>query len=127
MPGAALRSARMGPAQRRPGGPAYELSHVSDHTEGPTAHTTMEVTSMGWDINTSEVKKLLQDPELRSDIAKAVIEDHDAMGNLAEDIADELEDTLEDDTELKGQIIEAAMASPDFKKKLMKELVDELS
>ena len=78
-------------------------------------------------IDTADVKKLLEDPTLVSDIAKAVVEDEGAMDDLADDIADELEDVLEDSAELKKQIVDAAMASPDFKKKIIKELVDDIS
>ena len=78
-------------------------------------------------VEASDVRRLLADPELRSDIAKAMAEDADALEDLAEDIADELEEELENDVELKKQIIDAAMASPTFKQKLMKELVDDLS
>ena len=78
-------------------------------------------------IDTADVKKLLEDPTLVSDIAKAVVEDEGAMDDLADDIADELEDVLEDSSELKKQIVEAAMASPNFKKKLIKELIDDIS
>ena len=78
-------------------------------------------------IDTADVKKLLEDPTLVSDIAKAVVEDEGAMDDLADDTADELEDVLEDSAELKKQIVDAAMASPDFKKKIIKELVDDIS
>ena len=81
---------------------------------------------MGLDINASDVRKLLDDPNLKADIANAVLEDPGAMDDLAEDIADELEDELEDDPELKKQIIETAMANPEFKKKVMRELIDDL-
>ena len=76
-------------------------------------------------VKASDVKRLLQDQEFRTEIVKAVVEDPKALDDLAEDIADELEDEIEDDTELKEEIIEAAMANPDFKKKVMKELADD--
>jgi hypothetical protein len=77
-------------------------------------------------VDTSDVRKLLQDPELRADIAKAAAEDAGVLDDLADDIADQLEDELESDAELKKQIIDAAMSNPDFKKKLIKELLDDL-
>ena len=77
-------------------------------------------------VDSTDVKRLLDDPEFKTDIAKAVAEDPDALEDLAEDIADELEDELEDDADLKKQIIDAAMASPDFKKMLIKELIDDI-
>ena len=63
---------------------------------------------------------------LKADIAKAIAEDPEALSDLAEDIADEMEDELEDDPEFRKQVIDAAMASPDFKQKLVKELVDDI-
>jgi hypothetical protein len=77
-------------------------------------------------VDATDVRRLLQDPEFKSDIAKAVAENPGALDDLAEDIADELEEELEGDAELKKMIIDAAMASPVFKQKLMKELIDDL-
>ena len=77
-------------------------------------------------VESADVRRLLQDPEFKADIAKAVAEDPGALEDLAEDIADELEDELEDDADLRKQIIDAAMASGDFKKMLIKELIDDL-
>ena len=77
-------------------------------------------------ITTSDVKSLLQDEEFKADIAKAIAEDPQALDDLAEAVADELGDELENDSALKAQIIEAAMANPNFKKKLVKELIDDL-
>ncbi|MCH8087136.1 MAG: hypothetical protein IIC81_04700 [Chloroflexi bacterium] len=75
----------------------------------------------------SDVKRLLQDQELITEIAKAVVEDPQAMDDLAEDIADKLSDELEDDSELRRRIVEAAVASPDFKAKIVRKLVAEMS
>ena len=77
-------------------------------------------------LDTADVQRLLADPNLRSDIAKAVAENPSVLDDLAEDVADDLGDALEDDSELKKQIIDAAMASPEFKKKVVKELLDDL-
>ena len=78
-------------------------------------------------IGEADVRKLLQDLELMGDIAKAVVEVPEAMDDLAEDIADELSDLMEDDPELRRKIVEAAIASPDFKKKIVSKLVEEIS
>ena len=75
----------------------------------------------------SDVKRLLQDQELITEIAKAVVEDPQAMDDLAEDIADKLSDELEDDSELRRRIVEAAVASSDFKAKIVRKLVAEMS
>ena len=77
-------------------------------------------------VDTSDIKNMLQDPELRADIAKAAAEDPGILDDLVDDIADELEDELENDAELKKQIIDAAMSNPKFKQKLIKELLDDL-
>ena len=77
-------------------------------------------------LDSSDVRRLLQDGDLKADIAKAVAEDPSALNDLAEDIADELEDELEDDPEFKKQLIDAAMANPEFKQKGVRELVDDL-
>ena len=77
-------------------------------------------------LDTADIKRLLANPDLKADIAKAVAQDPTALDDMAEDVADELSDELEDDAEFKKQIIDAAMASPEFKKKVMKELIDDL-
>ncbi len=82
---------------------------------------------MGFDIEESEVYKLLQDPNLAQEITEAVLADPGALNELAEDIADELSDVLEDDPEFKSQIIQAAMANDTFKKRLMIKLAKEVA
>ncbi len=82
---------------------------------------------MGFDIEESEVRKLLQDPNLVQEITEAMLTDPAALNELAEDIADELSDVLEDDPEFKSQIIQAAMANDTFKKRLMIKLAQEVA
>ncbi len=77
-------------------------------------------------IDTADVKRLLQDADLMSEIANALVDDPAAMEALADDIADELDDELEDDPEFKKRIIEAAMANPQFKKKLVSKLIADM-
>ncbi|MBA7626118.1 hypothetical protein ES703_33560 [subsurface metagenome] len=77
-------------------------------------------------IEKGDVRKLLQDPELVTEITNAIIEDPEAMDDLADDIADKLSDELEEDPELMRKVVEAAMASPEFKKRVIKELVEDL-
>ena len=75
----------------------------------------------------ADVGKLLHDSKLMTEIAKAMAEDPETLDSLADDIADKLEDALEDDPELRQKIVEAAIASPDLKKKVIRKLVDDLS
>lgn len=58
-------------------------------------------------IEKSDVRKLLQDPELSAEIAKAVVADPKTLDSLADDIADELSDELEDDPEMRRRIVDA--------------------
>ncbi len=77
-------------------------------------------------LEKGDVQKLLQDEELMTDIAKAVVEDPEAMDDLAEDIADKLSDLMGDDPALRSKIVQTAIANPEFKKKIVRKLVDEL-
>ena len=77
-------------------------------------------------IQDSDVRALLQDEGLVAEIAKAVVEDPATMESLADDIADELADELEDDPTLRKAIVDPAIASPEFKKKVVRKLVADL-
>ena len=77
-------------------------------------------------LQDGDVKTLLNDPALMSDIAKAAIEDPDTVDSLASEIADKLSDELEDDPMLRKQIVDAAMNSQEFKNKIVRKLVDDL-
>ena len=48
------------------------------------------------------------------------------MNSLADDIADKLQDALEDDPEMRKRIVEAAVANPAFKSRIVSKLVDDL-
>ena len=73
-----------------------------------------------------DVRKLMQDSKLMTEIAKAVVEDPETLDSVADDIAEKLSDELEDDPVWRQKIVQAAMASPDFKKKIIRKLVDDL-
>lgn len=75
----------------------------------------------------ADVRTLLQDQEFIDDVVAKVIADPKVLDELAEDIADELEDILEDDPTFKQKVIEAAMASPEFKQRVVTELIREMS
>ena len=74
----------------------------------------------------ADARKLLHESRLMTEIAKAVVEDPETLDSVADDIADKLSDELEDNPELRQKIVQAAMASPDFKKKIVRKLVDDL-
>lgn len=74
-----------------------------------------------------EVQKLLEDPTLVDDISKSVLENPAALKNLADDIADELSDVLEDDPDFRSKIIQAAMGNETFKSRLVQKLAEEIA
>ena len=75
----------------------------------------------------AEVRKLLEDPTLVDDISKSVLENPAALKNLADDIADELSDVLEDDPDFRSKIIQAAMGNEAFKSRLVRKLAEEVA
>lgn len=81
---------------------------------------------MGMDINTVDVLNLLQDEKLIDEVVKKIVDDPDVLDELAGNIADEISDYLQDDAAIKQKIINAALVNPDFKKRIVKELVDEI-
>ncbi|MFH1519488.1 MAG: hypothetical protein ABIE75_02835 [Candidatus Omnitrophota bacterium] len=81
---------------------------------------------MGLDITKAEVVKLLQDEKLVDEVVKKVVDDPEVLDELAEEVAEEMADYLEDDPAIRQKIINAALGSADFKKRVIKELVDEI-
>ena len=78
-------------------------------------------------ITNSDVRKLMEDKDLIAEVAKAIVADPEAMDDLADDIADEMGDELEDNPELRRQIVDGAVANPEFKKRVVAKLAEELS
>ena len=81
---------------------------------------------MGMDINKADITELLQDKKLVDEVVKKLVDDPEVLDELAEDIAEEIAEYLEDDPTVRAKIINAAMESPDFKKRIIKELVNEI-
>ncbi|CAN2040399.1 conserved hypothetical protein [Candidatus Magnetomoraceae bacterium gMMP-15] len=77
-------------------------------------------------ISTVDAVKLLQDEKLMDEVINQVVDDPVIMADLAEDMADELSDLIEDDPVFKQKLMTAAMATPNFKKMILKSLVKEL-
>ncbi len=81
---------------------------------------------MGMDINKADVLNLLQDEKLIDEVVKKIVDEPEVLDDLAEDIADEMSDCLEDDPAIKQKIINAALSNADFKERILKELVNEI-
>jgi len=81
---------------------------------------------MDIDITNADVSKLLQDGKLVDEVVKEILEDPEALDDLADKVAEEIADHLENDSVIKQKVIEAAIGNPDFRKRVVKELVDEI-
>ena len=77
-------------------------------------------------IQESDVGRLLQDEALMDQVVTGLVEDTQTMDTLADDIADKVQDAFEEDPDLRQRLITAAIANEAFKRKLVKELVDDL-
>ena len=78
-------------------------------------------------VKRKDVRKLLEDPAIVEEIAKGVMEDPEALGALAEEIADELSDLLKDDPDFWAKIIQSAMGNRTFRDRLVRKLAEERS
>lgn len=78
------------------------------------------------DVGKYEAMKLLQDENFVKEVISKVVENPEVLDELAEDVADELAEIIEDDPTIRKKIIDAAITNPDFKKRIVKELIDEL-
>jgi len=91
----------------------------------PIVEKLKEVISMGY-AEKDDAQKLLRDSKMRRAIVKAAAEDPETMDSLADDIADKLSDEVEKDPEIRQKIVEAAIASPEFKKTVVRKIVEDL-
>ena len=77
-------------------------------------------------IRESDVAKLLQNPESMDHVVSGLAEDSRTMDTLAGDIADKIQDVLEDDSDLRQRVLNSAVAYEAFKKKLVNRIIEEL-
>jgi len=78
-------------------------------------------------IEEADVRRMLKDDGLVDEIISSLVSDPRVLSELAEDVADELEDLLEDDPTFRRKIVEAAISNPEFKKNVLDSLVAEMS
>ena len=77
-------------------------------------------------IQESDVSRLMQDPGLMDSLITGLVEDSSTMDSLADDIADKVQDALEDDSDMRQRLVTAAVANEAFKRKLINKLIEEL-
>lgn len=82
---------------------------------------------MGIGIQKADIKDLLNDKAIRDELVKKSLEDPETIKDIASDVADKMSDLLEDDPEFKKQIMEAAVTHPEFRKIVIKELLNDMS
>lgn len=78
-------------------------------------------------VEESDVRQLLTDETLVDDIIAALVNDPNVLQELAEDVADELEDLLEEDPTFRKKIVDEAISNPEFKKSVIQQLISEMA
>ena len=78
-------------------------------------------------VEESDVRQLLTDETLVDDIIAALVNDPNVLQELAEDVADELEDLLEEDPTFRKKIVDEAISNPEFKKSVIQQLITEMA
>lgn len=74
-----------------------------------------------------EISTLLQDEKFMNKVIDEALARPDVMEELAEDIADELSDLMEDDPRMQRQLVGQALKSDSFKKQVIEKLIEELN
>ena len=77
-------------------------------------------------IQESDVGRLLQDEKLMDQVVAGLVEDTQTMNDLADDIADKVQDALGDDPELRQRLVTAAISNEAFRRRLVSKLIDDL-
>lgn len=79
------------------------------------------------DLTKQQIAKLLKDEKLMGEIIDKVVSDPEVVKELAEDIAEELADTLKQDSGFREKLLAAAGKNASFKKRLLEEVANEIA
>ena len=77
-------------------------------------------------LKDGDITGLLENHEFMEEVVGAITEDSEVMGDMAEEVAASLEDAIKDDPAIRRKLVEGAMTSPEFKKRIARKLVTEL-
>lgn len=77
-------------------------------------------------IQESDVGNILRDQALMDEIVAGLVKDSGIMEQMAEEIAEQVQSALEDDSDMRLRMVNAAVSNDAFKQKLIAKLVDEL-
>ena len=78
-------------------------------------------------IQESDVGKVLADQEFMDQVVSGLIEDSSTMDTLVDEIAGNVQDALENDSDLRQRLVSAVMSNEVFKQKLVDKLIAELA
>ena len=78
-------------------------------------------------IQETDVGTVLADQSFMEQVVSGLVEDSKTMDNLADEIADKVQDALENDSGLRQRLVSAAISNDSFKQKLVHKLIEELS
>ncbi len=78
-------------------------------------------------LEDTDVQTMLKDKTLVNKIIQAVAKAPETVSELAEDVADEIEDLLEGDPSYRRKFLKAAKSNPQFKTQVIRTLVEEIT
>ena len=82
---------------------------------------------MGIDVSKADARKVLDDKKFMDEVVRKALADPEVLEGLAESVADEISEVIEEDPRYTQKIIEAVRQDAGFKKQVVKALIDELS
>ena len=74
-----------------------------------------------------EISTLLDDKGFTREVIEQALVHPEVMADLAEEIADELSDLMEDDPGLRRRLVSQALKTDGFRQQVVAKLIDELS
>jgi len=83
--------------------------------------------TMGDETAKAEARKLWEDKNFMGEVVRGTLADPQVLEDLADSVADEISDVIEDDPAYTQGIIEAAKKEPRFRKLVVKSLIDRLA
>ena len=81
---------------------------------------------MGIEVSREDARKVLDDKKFMDEVVREALADPEVLEGLAESVADEISEVIEEDPRYTQKIIEAVRQDAGFKKQVVKALIDEL-
>ncbi len=78
------------------------------------------------DIIKSDVQHLLRNERLIHEVVTKIVANPVIVDELVEDVTEEISDYLKGDTTIRKKIIESVTAAPDFRKRVVSEILKEM-